>query len=98
MANNVAVPAFFCLVRGKKRETYAKILELVERVAEADGTTYFKRPVTVMCDFEDGFIKAVQEHYESVTVKCCLFHFTQNIRKKASHVTTKVEKAVGETT
>ena len=96
VANNVAVPAFFCLVKGKDKQTYDKILELVEGVAEADGTTYFKRPVTVMCDFEDGFIKAVHDLYASVTVKCCLFHFTQNLRKAATPIMTKVENAAGE--
>ena len=98
VANNVAVQAFFCLVKGKDKATYKKILELVEGVAEADGTTYFKRPDTIMCDFEDGFIKAVQEHYESVTVKCCLFHFAQNMRKNGRPVITKVENAVGKKT
>ena len=95
VANNVAVPAFFCLVKGKDKATYKKILELVEGVAEADETTYFGRPVTVMCDFEDAFIKVVEKHYKLVTVKCCLFHFAQNIRKKARPVITKVEKAAG---
>ena len=97
VANNVAVPALFCLVRGKRKQTYDKLLELVEGIAEADATTFLKRPVTLMCDFEGGFIKAVQQHYASVKVKCCLFRFTQNVRKAATPVLTKVKDAAGET-
>ena len=34
VANNVAVPTLFCLVRGKRKEVYDKLLELVEGIAE----------------------------------------------------------------
>ena len=49
-----------------------------------------------MCDFEAGFIKAIEELFATVKVKCCLFHFTQNIWKNASPALTKVKHAVGE--
>ena len=48
-----------------------------------------------MCDFEDGFIKAVLDLYTSVVVKCCHFHFTQNIRKKSTKILTKIKTAEG---
>ena len=96
VANNVAVPALFCLVKGKKKQTYKKVLRLIEGIAESNGTVFFNRPVTVMSDFEAAFIKAVQELYGSVTVRCCLFHFTQNIRKAATPIITKVKNAAGE--
>ena len=96
VANNVSLPALFCLVKGKKKKTYKALLQLVEGIAEKDGTTFFKRPVTVMSDFEDGFINAVHDLDASVTVKCCLFHFTQNLRKNATPIMTKVENAAGE--
>ena len=57
--------------------------------------TFFNRPVTIMCDFEEGFIKAVEELYASVKVKCCLFHFTQNIVRKAKEIITKTKRAEG---
>ena len=96
VANNVSVPALFCLVRGKDKETYTTLLRLVEGIAQRDGTRFFNRPVTVMCDFDDAFIGAVQEHYESVNVKCCFFHFVKNIREKANRIITRIKKAVGQ--
>ena len=96
IANNVAVPTLFCLAKWKKKKTYKKILELVEGIAGSPETPFFDRPVTVMCDFEDGFIRAVQGLFKSAKVKCCLFHFAQNIWKKASPILTKVKHAAGE--
>ena len=81
VAKNVSVPALFCLVKGKCKETYKTMLRLIEGIAEIDRKHFFNRPVTVMCDFEDGFINAVKDLYKSAKVKFCLFNLTQNIRK-----------------
>ena len=72
-----------------------KILQLVEGIAE-EGETFFKRPVTIMSDFEDAFIGAVKDLYPSVTMKACFFHFTQLIRKKADRVIRMVTKAASQ--
>ena len=96
IANNVSVPTLFCLVNGKNKETYLKLLGLVEGIAESYGTTFFNRPVMVMSDFEEGFINAVHELYPLVQQKGCFFHFAQNIRKNGSSAITTVKTAVGE--
>ena len=95
--NNVAIPMLFCLVKGKKRTVYTKLLRLVEEIATENGTTIFRRPVTLMCDFEAPFIKAVQALYGSVRVKCCFFHFTKNIHTEGQPVVKDIERAVGQT-
>ena len=87
----------FCLVKGKKRTVYTKLLRLVEEIATENGTTIFRRPVTLMCDFEAPFIKAVRTLYKSVTVKCCFFHFTKNIHTEGQPVVKDIERAVGQT-
>ena len=95
--NNVAIPMFFCLLNGKKREIYTRLLRLVEELAEENGTTIFRRPVTLMCDFEAPFIKTVQALYESVKVKCCFFHFVKNIRIEGQPIVKTIERAAGKT-
>ena len=46
--NNVAVPTLFCLVKGKCKQTYKKLLGLIEEAAAKDWRTFFNRPVTIM--------------------------------------------------
>ena len=70
---NVSLPMLFCLVRGKDKEVYRRLLVLVEELAEDNGTRIFNRPVTLMCDFEAAFIDVVKDNFESVNVKCCFF-------------------------
>ena len=94
--NNVSIPMMFCLVKGKTRRAYTKLLRLVEELATENGTAIFNRPVTLMCDFEAPFIKAVENIYGSVQVKCCFFHFTKNIRTKAQPIVKAIEGAEGE--
>ena len=71
---------------------YTTLLRLVEGIAQQDDTRFFNRPVTVMCDFEDGFINAIKDNYESVNIKCCFFHFVKNIRKKANRIITRIKR------
>ena len=94
--NNVSLPALFCLVKAKNQQTYVKLLGLVEELARDAGLTIFNRDVQLMCDFELAFIKAVQQRFTSVNVKCCLFHFTQSIFKNANDAVNAIKKAAGE--
>ena len=93
--NNLSLPVLFCLVKGKDEPTYTKLLGLVEQLAIDAGLRIFTREVTLMCDFEQAFIVAVQLHYGSVVVKCCFFHFVQNLRKNATKTITAVKRATG---
>ena len=49
-----------------------------------------------MCDFEQAMIEAIQQHYSSVYVKCCFFHHTQSLRKKATEVIKSTTTSGGE--
>ena len=94
--NNVSIPMLFCLVKGKTSKAYTKLLGLVEELAAENGTPVFNRQVTLMCDFEAPFIKAVQTHYTLVEVKCCFFHFTKIIRTHRQPIMNAIERAEGE--
>ena len=72
-----------------------KLLRLVEEIAAENKTRIFDRQVTLMCDFEAPFIKAVRTLYKSVRVKCCFFHFTKNIRTDGQPIVNHIERAMG---
>ena len=95
MENNVSLPVLFCLVSGKERQTYIKLLDMVDELAAEAGLVIFNREALLMCDFELAFINVVQQRFPLVSVKCCFFHFTQSIRRKATDVITAVSKAAG---
>ena len=96
MENNLSVPVLFCLVKGKNEAAYVKLLGLVDGLANEENLTIFNRDVTLMCDFELSFINAVQLLYKSVRVKCCFFHYVQNIRKNALKLINAIKRAHGE--
>ena len=96
MENNVSLPVLFCLVRGKNEATYCKLLGLVEELAKNVGLTVFNREVTLTCDFELALINAVQHVYGLVNIKCCFFHYTQNIRRNAVKQINTFKRAAGE--
>ena len=77
--NNLSLPVFFCLVKGKDEQSHAKLLSLVETLANDAGISVFNGDVQLMCDFELALINAVQILYQLVKVKCCLFHFAQGV-------------------
>ena len=95
MENNVSLPMLFCLLGGKNRRTYKKLITMVEELAVERGVTIFQREVTLMCDFEAPFIGAVQELCGSVAIKCCFFHFSKNIRAKAATIMNDIKKEWG---
>ena len=76
--NNLSLPVLFCLVKGKNEQTYIRLLEMVEELATEANLTVFNKDVLFMCHFEKAMIKAIQQHYPSVRVKCCFFHFTKS--------------------
>ena len=48
-----------------------------------------------MCDFESSFINAVHQLFHSVKVKCCLFHYTKNLRVKATPIINNIKRQTG---
>ena len=92
--NNVSLPMLFCLVKGKTREAFTKLITMVEDIALENRTAIFGRPVTVMCDFETSFIVAVQSLYGSVRVKC-FFHIVKNVRKNGGPIVNSIKTAAG---
>ena len=94
----MSLPVLFCMTKGKNKDTYVKLLGLVEELATEAGVTIFNREVQLMCDFELAFINTVQQLYSLVKVKCCFFHYTQSIRKRATEAITAVTKAACENT
>ena len=95
VANNVSFPQLFCLVKWKNGDFYTRLLLLVEGLAAANGMTFFNRRMTLMCDFESSFINAVHQLFHSVIVKCCLFHYTKNLRVKATPIINNIKRQTG---
>ena len=93
--NNVSLPVLFCLVKGRDEQTYTKLLGMVEELAAKEGLTVWNRKVELMCDFELALINAVHQRYTSVVVRCCFFHFVQNVRKNATKIITAVKRTTG---
>ena len=97
LGNGVSYPMLFCLARGKDKELYVRLLNLVETIAmEKINKPIFKRPVDVVMDFEQAMITALSRHNAAATVHCCFFHFTANIRKNSRSVMAEIKGAVGQ--
>ena len=94
--NNVSMPVLFCLAKRKNRPTYLRLLGVVEELAREAGLAVFNRDVLFMCDFEQAMIKTMQQHYPSVTIECCFFHFSQSVRKNAVEAIQAVAKTAGD--
>ena len=86
--NNVSIPVVFYLVKGRDEPMYAKLLGMVEELVANEGPTVWNRSVDLLCDFELALINAFQHNYTSVIVRCCFFHFVQNVRKNATKIIT----------
>ena len=74
---------------------YKRLLDLVEDIAGARKKTIFKRPVSLMIDFEQSFIKAIHPFEAGRTITCCFFHFIANIKKKARPIIEAIKRAEG---
>ena len=93
--NNVSLP-LFCLVKGKNKDTYEKLLGMVEELANEADLVIFNREVQLMCDFDLSLINADQQRYAFVKVKCCFFHNTQSVLRNSRYAVDAVKKAAGQ--
>ena len=94
--NEVSLPLLYCLVKGKDKTIYTRLLMLIERIAQERGVTILHRPVRVMVDFELVFIKAVRLYEAGRNFHCCFFHFVANIKKRSRPIVDAVKKAAGQ--
>ena len=85
----------FCLLRRKDEDVYLRLLLKIEEMATARNAKIFNRKVRVMCDFERAFINAVSKKYKDVAIRCCFFHYVENVRKHTTNVITLVKKRAG---
>ena len=94
--NEVSFPLLYCLVKGKDRPIYKRLLRLVETIARERGVTILNRPVRLMVDFEMAFINEARKYQAGRNISCCFFHFVSNIKKRARSVVGAIRKAVGQ--
>lgn len=73
------VPAIYCLLSRKSKETYLKLFELIENHSNMFDLVF--NPEELSCDFESGLVSCIREKFPQTVVKGCLFHKNQNIFK-----------------
>ncbi|XP_063599694.1 uncharacterized protein LOC134776006 [Penaeus indicus] len=61
---------------------FGRISVLTDRFSKQSRDTFATSPRTVICDFEQALINAVETELPNVTVRGCYFHFTQNLWKR----------------
>ena len=78
LRNGVSYPVLYCLVKGKNKKVYKRLLRLVERIANERRTTILHRPVRLMVDFELGYINASRDFeagkHHLLLLPLCLKH------------------------
>ena len=80
--NGRQFPFVYCLLPGKSRTVYLRVLELIKQKSEDLGHTL--APVEVLTDFELAIIQAVELTFPTTEVKGCFFHFAQALNRKIS--------------
>lgn len=74
------IPLVYVLCTNKKQKTYEKILTILK------GMESNLNPTNVILDFEKAAINAVQTVFDGSNVRCCFFHFTQNVWRHVQDV------------
>lgn len=78
---NFVFPVVFCLTQQKDEETYREIYRQLRLLAEDFQLTL--NPQISMSDFELANLNALRGSFDGISIRGCLFHFTQNIFKNA---------------
>ena len=80
-----AIPLAICLCEGKTIGHYRAILRhLKQRIRDLTGRAF--RPASVVCDFEQALITAVQTELRRSRVSGCYFHFTQSMWRRVQEL------------
>lgn len=69
------IPAIYCLLPNKSKETYTKLFQLLEDHADMFQLNFY--PEEFSCDFESGLLSCIREKYRETLIKGCLFHMNQ---------------------
>lgn len=70
-------PFLFILTTNRTQELYARMLRYVE------ANVCRLRPKSIMMDYERAMRLAIREVYPNTTLRGCLFHYTQAVKRKA---------------
>ena len=90
--NDVSFPMFFCLLNGKNADVYDRLLVVIEGICSTRGKNIFNKPVRVVCDFELALIKTLARKYPQVTIKCCFFHYTKNVKENVTTLMRQIKR------
>ncbi|KAK0404010.1 hypothetical protein QR680_017238 [Steinernema hermaphroditum] len=74
--SRTTMPALYCLLPNKKKETYISLLGAVQRLAPSFNSS------SVMVDYEFGAMSAFEEVFPQIRVSGCFFHLAQSQRKR----------------
>ena len=70
------IPVIYALLPNKKRDTYSRLFSMLKVIAPTLA------PKSVVCDYEQAVILAMQESFPGVAIKGCFFHLSQNFQRK----------------
>ncbi|KAI6651073.1 hypothetical protein LOD99_5650 [Oopsacas minuta] len=67
------LPSLFVLLPNKTEDTHRRMWEQIHLLCP------LAQPEQILLDFEKGGINSFEHVWPNTVVKCCFFHFTQNI-------------------
>ncbi|CAF3341244.1 unnamed protein product [Rotaria socialis] len=73
-------PMVYSCLQDKSQETYINLFQSLVQYAEEKNVIL--KPSSILIDFEQSSINAINEVFPSTKVKRCHFHYAQNIWKK----------------
>ena len=68
----------YALLTNKRRDTYSKMFSMLKETAPTLA------PKSVVCDYEQAAILAMQESFPGINIKGCFFHLSQNFQRKTA--------------
>lgn len=79
------LPFATALLTGKTIGHYRQVLQVLKReIRRRSGHRW--RPNTVICDFEQSLISAVETELPTARVTCCYFHFCQSMWRRLNEL------------
>ena len=73
MRDGHLLPSLFVLLPNKTEATYRRMWDQIRLLCP------LTQPREMLLDFEKAAINSFEEVWPDTVVKCCFFHFTQNV-------------------
>lgn len=77
---NTGVSTVYALLQRKSQQSYAELFRAVLDYCETQEL--YPEPSTILCDFEQGVIKALRQVFGELNIRGCFYHLTQATWRK----------------